>query len=233
MRVDNLYRNRNRRVRETHIDSFYKSEAFDNLDEIIGVIKQFPVTYKKVEPRYKDSDLGLHVINERGETLAIDITFYDEDERKIWMNASFPNNSGFTGDKVNNLKENLELLVSGDWAKPRTYGGLTGEQLFARVNHLDAGDDLPEKYRDAVEEAGESVGGMFFDAYGPHEDPDGHEKEIFEMAKSYCNGGNAGVTSKDMGAKNWKKFIQAVAYYAEGECARNYDPDEEWFDDED
>lgn len=231
MRVDNLYRNR--RVRETHVDSFYKTEAFDNLDEIIDVIKQYPVTVKKVEPRYKDSDLGLHVINEKGETLAIDITFYDEDERKIWMDASFPNNSGFTGDKVDNLKENLGLLVSGDWAKPRTYGGLTGEQLFARVNHLDAGDDLPEKYRDAVEEAGESVGSQFFDMYGPHEDPDGHEKEIFEMAKSYCNGGNAGVTSKDMGAKNWKKFIQAVAYYAEGECARNYDPDEDWFDDED
>lgn len=112
------------------------------------------------------------------------------------------------------------------------YGGLTNKQLFARVNHLDAGDDLPE-YRGAIEAAGEEVGSMFFDRYGPHEDPDGHEDEIFEMAKSYCNGGNADYDADDMSPAEWKKFIQAVAYYAEGECARNYDPDEDWFDDED
>lgn len=109
--------------------------------------------------------------------------------------------------------------------------GMKESSLFDRVNHFDAAEGFPEEFADAIEDAGEEVADMFFSSYGPFEDPDGHEDEIFEMAKRYCDGGNADVTSKDMSPEMWNEFIERVAYWAEGACERAYDPDDDSWDD--
>lgn len=238
--------NNRRRVREYHQHDLYKTQAFDSFDEVLEVIKKYPVTVKKVQPKYVgEGRAAFHVINDAGETLALELSSPSSNVHDLYVEGKFPNGKGFMGSTVSILEENLEKLVSRTWGKgavewtdddgdddgEELYGGLTNKQLFARVNHLDAGDDLPEEYRGAIELGGEEVGGMFFNMYGPHEDPDGHEDEIYKWAESYCNGGNADYDADDMSPEMWKKFIQAVAYYAEGECARNYDPDQDWFDD--
>ena len=104
-------------LKEYHKNEFSKNfTVFDTLDEVIETIKKYNVTYKKIEPKYKEDDFGYEITNEHGDTAALYGRLKSEDSSQVWLDWEYPGRNQY-GMDVEDLEEYLQRLADGTLSK--------------------------------------------------------------------------------------------------------------------